>query len=209
MAGELNFTAGINLDESALAKLEQEIRGVIKNIESDGTLIDKAFNQSIKAVSVTAENASKGLEQGSKGAKAMATELDNATMSADELKDAIGKELSDKLNNLASMAAKFGMAFGAEELIRKIINVRGEFQQLEIAFGTMLGSKEKANTLMQELTATAAKTPFDMQGIAQGAKQLLAFGTASEDVNDTIVKLGDASGDGNISPMDYVKIKKI
>lgn len=204
MAGELNFTAGINLDKSALARLEQEIRGVIKSIETDGTLIEKAFNNSINAVSGTAEKASNGLAKGSKSARDMATELDNATMSADELKDAIGKELSDKLNNLASMAAKFGMAFGAEELIRKIINVRGEFQQLEIAFGTMLGSKEKANALMQELTATAAKTPFDMQGIAQGAKQLLAYGTASEDVNSTLVHLGDIAAGLSIPLNDLV-----
>ena len=204
MAGELNFTAGINLDKSALARLEQEIRGVIKRIETDGTLIEKAFSDSINAVSGTAEKASKGLEKGTKSARDMATELDNATMSADELKDAIGKELSDKLNNLASMAAKFGMAFGAEELIRKIINVRGEFQQLEIAFSTMLGSKEKANTLMQELTATAAKTPFDMQGIAQGAKQLLAYGTASEDVNSTLVHLGDIAAGLSIPLNDLV-----
>lgn len=204
MAGELNFTASIDLDKSALAKLEQEIRGVIKSIETDGTLIEKAFSDSINAVSGTAEKASKGLEKGTKSAREMATELDNATMSADELKDAIGKELSDKLNNLASMAAKFGMAFGAEELIRKIINVRGEFQQLEIAFGTMLGSKEKANALMQELTATAAKTPFDMQGIAQGAKQLLAYGTASEDVNSTLVHLGDIAAGLSIPLNDLV-----
>ncbi|MBO7164782.1 MAG: MFS transporter, partial [Muribaculaceae bacterium] len=80
-------------------------------------------------------------------------------------------------------------------LSRQIMNVRGQFQQLEISFSTMLGSEEKAIALMGQLVETAAKTPFDLQSISQGAKQLLAYGEASETVNDTLVRLGNiASG---------------
>lgn len=73
----------------------------------------------------------------------------------------------------------------------EVVNVRGQFQQLEVAFKTMLGSGEKASKLMNQLVRTAATTPFDLQSVAQGAKQLLAYGTAAEDVNDTLIKLGD------------------
>ena len=90
-----------------------------------------------------------------------------------------------------------GVAIGAmlQSWIGDIVKTRGEFQQLEIAFNTMLGSAERGTQLMQELTATAASTPFDLGGIANSAKQLLAYGTAAEDVNDTLVMLGNiASG---------------
>lgn len=90
-----------------------------------------------------------------------------------------------------------GVAIGAmlQSWVGDIVKTRGEFQQLEIAFNTMLGSAERGTQLMQELTNTAASTPFDLGGIANSAKQLLAYGTAAEDVNDTLVMLGNiASG---------------
>lgn len=92
---------------------------------------------------------------------------------------------------MTKAAAAFGAGFTAKELIQNIIQVRGEFQQLEVAFTTMLGSSEKANVLMAQLTETAAKTPFDLQGVANGARQLLAYGTSAEDVNETLIRLGN------------------
>ncbi|MDR2765135.1 MAG: tape measure protein, partial [Tannerella sp.] len=83
----------------------------------------------------------------------------------------------------------------AAEFVGQVAKVRGEFQQLEVAFETMLGSREKADAMMAQIVKTAATTPFDLQGVAQGAKQLLAFGESSETVNDTLIKLGNiASG---------------
>lgn len=90
-----------------------------------------------------------------------------------------------------------GIAIGAmmKNWITDVVNVRGEFQQLEIAFTTMLGSAEKATTLMAQVTETAATTPFDLKGVANGAKQLLAYGESADTVNDTLVRLGNiASG---------------
>lgn len=90
-----------------------------------------------------------------------------------------------------------GIAIGAmmKNWITDVVNVRGEFQQLEIAFTTMLGSAEKATALMAQVTDTAATTPFDLKGVANGAKQLLAYGESAETVNDTLKRLGNiASG---------------
>ena len=102
-----------------------------------------------------------------------------------------GLGIEDMFNKMTKAAAAFGAGFTAKELIQNIIQVRGEFQQLEVAFTTMLGSSEKANVLMAQLTETAAKTPFDLQGVANGARQLLAYGTSAEDVNETLIRLGD------------------
>ncbi len=84
-----------------------------------------------------------------------------------------------------------GMAFSMKGLVSKIANVRGQFQQLEVAFNTMLGSADKADALMAQLVRTAATTPFDLEGVAQGAKQLLAYGMEAEKVNETLIRLGD------------------
>lgn len=102
-----------------------------------------------------------------------------------------GLGIEDMFNKMTKAAAAFGAGFTAKELIQNIIQVRGEFQQLEVAFTTMLGSSEKANVLMAQLTETAVKTPFDLQGVANGARQLLAYGTSAEDVNETLIRLGN------------------
>lgn len=107
----------------------------------------------------------------------------------------------DKIKNAAAAATA---AFSAKELVQKIMDVRGEFQQLEMAFTTMLGSADKANALMNQLVQTAATTPFDLQGVANGAKQLLAYGIAAEDVNDTLIRCGDVAAGLSIPLNDLV-----
>lgn len=79
------------------------------------------------------------------------------------------------------------------QLAQKVATIRGEFQQLEVAFTTLLGSKEKADRLMAEMVDLAAKTPFDLQGVAGGARQLLAYGFAAEEVTDTLTRLGNVA----------------
>ena len=72
-----------------------------------------------------------------------------------------------------------------------VATVRGEYQQLEIAFNTMLGSKSKGDALMAQLIDTAAKTPFEMKDIAEASKMLLAYGMEGDKVNETLIRLGD------------------
>jgi len=78
-----------------------------------------------------------------------------------------------------------------KDLPMQLVKVRGEFQQLEVAFATMLGNKGKSDALMAEVVTLAATTPFDLQSVAQGAKQLLAYGVASEEISGTLTRLGD------------------
>lgn len=111
----------------------------------------------------------------------------------------------------SAAAANIGRAFAGlmavstfTALSKKIMAVRGEFQQLEVAFDTMLGSAEKANSLMNQLVHTAAVTPFGLQDVAGGAKQLLAYGIAADEVNDTLVRLGDIAAGLSIPLNDLV-----
>lgn len=115
-----------------------------------------------------------------------------------------GMSIEQMFGRMTTAAAAFGISLGAKQLVSDITRVRGEFQQLEVAFNTMLGSKEQADTLMSQLVRTAAITPFDLQGVANGAKQLLAYGTAAEDVNGTLVRLGDISAGLSIPLNDLV-----
>lgn len=134
-------------------------------------------------------------------------DVENVKKAAENMKEFKdeGKNATDQIKELKNDLAKLGgLGFGLNKLKQlgaQIMNTRGESQQLEVAFTTMLGSKEKADSLMQQLTKTAATTPFDLQSVSNGAKQLLAYGTAAEDVNDILVHLGDISA-GLSQPLD-------
>lgn len=105
-------------------------------------------------------------------------------------------------NNILGIAG----AFSAKQFISEIAKVRGEFQQFEIAFETMLGSGEKASALMNQLIHTAAITPFGMTDVTNGAKQLLAYGIAADEVNDTLIRLGDIAAGLSLPLNDLVML---
>lgn len=109
--------------------------------------------------------------------------------------------MEQSLQNMAQNGAKYIVSYlvgqGMGSLLQSIVTTRGQFQQLEIAFETMLRSGTKSKALMDQLVVTAAKTPFDLQGIASSTKQMLAYGSSVENVVDEIVMLGNvASGVG-------------
>lgn len=117
-------------------------------------------------------------------------------------------EVEESFQQMAQRAGQYITYYlvgqGMNNLVSSIVSVRGQFQQLEIAFGTMLGSEEKATALMQQMVNTAAKTPFDLMGVAEGAKKLLAYGVSAEKVNDTLVRLGNIASGLSIPLNDIV-----
>lgn len=97
------------------------------------------------------------------------------------------------MRRLATTLGQIGVGVSLAGLVKQIAQTRGEFQQLEVAFTTLLQSKEKADALMSQMVELAAKTPFDLQGVASGARQLLAYGFAAEDITDTLTRLGNVA----------------
>lgn len=116
--------------------------------------------------------------------------------------------MEQSILNFAQNGARYIVSYlvgnGMMSLVNSIVQTRGQFQQLEIAFGTMLGNEQKAKALMDQMVDTAAKTPFDLMGVAGGAKQLLAYGTAADKVNDTLVRLGNIASGLSIPLQDIV-----
>ena len=130
------------------------------------------------------------------------SQFEAAARRAENAFDRTSNSISKNSNGIVSSMANIGKATAAYFTMQQLASyatqvatVRGEFQKLDVAFKTMLGSKKQADALMAQMVHTAATTPFSLQDVAGGAKQLLAYGMASDKVNDTLVRLGDiASG---------------
>jgi uncharacterized phage infection (PIP) family protein YhgE len=100
------------------------------------------------------------------------------------------------MGGMKMLAGGVVAAFAVDKVIdfgKRVFDVRSKFQQLEVAFKVMLGSKEKADQMMKDIADFAATTPFSMEEVAGGARQLMAYGFAQEEVIDQMRTLGDVA----------------
>lgn len=133
-------------------------------------------------------------------------DIQNAVHQTAERVEKDGKSIDDiisKIQNSMNIAIG-GWSIG--KFVNQMMQVRGQFQQTEMAFKTMLQSEEKADALMKQLIRTAAVTPFGVEDVTEGAKQLLAFNVAAEDVNKTLIGLGDVAAGMGLNLKDLVML---
>lgn len=139
-------------------------------------------------INIRARLDSSELKRGIEESKQAVKKLGSSVQSEGEVIAKAMKRVETAVKGAFTVAA-------AKQFLSQMTEIRGQFQQLEIAFSTILGSATQADALMQQLVTTAVKTPFDLTGIAESAKQLIAYGVSADKVNDTLLMLGDiASG---------------
>ena len=175
--GQLSFSTAIDLSgfNSDMNRLTSAIGGIDRRLGNSA----EGFGQAIK-------------RQSSEARRSLAEVVKESDL------------LGSSIKYVTAAAAAMGMATGAKEIVSQIVTIRGEYQKLEVAFKTMLQSEEQAMSLMQQLTQTAATTPFGLNELANGAKQLLAYGKSVSGVNDTLIKLGDIAAGLSIPLSDLI-----
>lgn len=171
----------------ALVKQRKELNEAISESEKSVKELGKSYTEA-------ATQAQKALDKETKSVEKNADALAKAQEKAEEDSNLLG----DAFKRAGILAASMFTIDKAVEFGQKVIQVRGEMQALEASFSAMLGSKEKADTMLKDAVAFAATTPFDLQSVAAGAKQLLAYGTAQENVLGDMKMLGDVAAGLNI-----------
>lgn len=115
-------------------------------------------------------------------------DFSSGTNNADE----IVKSLTDSLKRTA---VEIGGLVAIKRFGSDVIEATGKMQQLQVALSTILQDKSKADQLIADIVQFAAKTPFNLDDVATGAKQLLAYGSSADNVVNELSMLGDvASG---------------
>lgn len=133
-------------------------------------------------------------------------DIQNAVHQTAERVEKSGESIDDVISNIQnSMNIAIG-GWSIGKFVNQMMQVRGQFQQTEMAFKTMLQSEEKADALMKQMIRTAAITPFGVEDVTEGAKQLLAFNVAAEDVNKTLIELGDVAAGMGLNLKDLVML---
>lgn len=102
-------------------------------------------------------------------------------------------------NSFLTMAKRIGAVAGAYLSFRSVydglslgIRVAADLQTAEVGLTTLLGSAEKASATVERLKKEAARTPFELPGLAQ-ATQLLTSVTKDGDRSiDILLDVGEA-----------------
>ncbi len=98
---------------------------------------------------------------------------------------------------IAATAVMSGFSLLGFGFLKSGLLLVGQLEQTKISFETMLGSADRAKTLLKDLVDFAAKTPFQLPGILGATKTLLAFGFTVEELPKIMKSLGDiAAGTG-------------
>lgn len=223
---EKDFKSNIYNASQTVNDFTQKIidqKRVVKDVEHDVKRLGDAYKTALKrnptgAAGLLSEyqSAKKTLDEEKATLFGLTQQQAEARLSVKRLKDEYAAfkeeagetvEANEKMSvSLTKVLGVIGGVTALKNFVTELVNVRGQFQQLEIAFSTMLKGKEKADKLMSELVDIAAKTPFDLQGVASSAKQMIAYGSSAENVGDELVMLGNvAAGVGSqLSEIAYL-----
>lgn len=222
---EHDFKNGIYSASQTVNNLSANItsqRGIIRQLQNELTLLKEKYRETVKSGGDTSGMSEQVKAQTNKLREqkdvlfGLTQQQAEARLTVKKLKDEYAAfkeeagetvEANEKMSvSLTKVLGVIGGVTALKNFVTELVNVRGQFQQLEIAFSTMLKSKEKADKLMSELVDIAAKTPFDLQGVASSAKQMLAYGSSAESVGDELVMLGNvAAGVGSqLSEIAYL-----
>jgi len=118
--------------------------------------------------------------------------------------EAEGVKMQQSFNRIGSAITAAFAVTSIVAFTKKLIEVRGEFQAIEVSLKTILNDEAKGVELMEQLVHTAATTPFQLQEVSKGATSLLAYGESAETVNETLLRLGDIAAGLSIPLNDLI-----
>lgn len=121
-----------------------------------------------------------GGQQVARQARDVETSVDGVGKAADRLKVAAG----------AGFLA-LGTALGAG--LTTGIQYQAQIEQLEVSFGTLLDSQQRAAEYVDYLQRKGAATPFEMSDLAQASQTLLGFNYSLSETKGLIDSLGNTS----------------
>ena len=105
-----------------------------------------------------------------------------------------GNLITQALKGAGALVASTFAVSGARDFISNMVSVRQSIEQSEAALTSFLGSKEKADQMMESFKQMAATTPIDLETLSSSTQTMLGFGVSAETAGKMMRVLGDISG---------------
>ena len=206
--GEAQYRKQINQIIQQAKTLASEMKAVTsafdKNDSSQEKLTaqTKVLNQQIKVQQQRVQQLKKGLNEASQKfgeADTRTLKWQQAVDTASALNNAGDKAIGfgDVLKaNVLSQAIISGvreLANGFKQVISSALDYNATIEGYQTSFEVMTGSAEEAQKVVEKLTDFAAKTPFEMQDLADTTQLLMNYGFTAEEAMERMSMLGDIS----------------
>lgn len=106
------------------------------------------------------------------------------------LRKGLGQDALDASESIATGLA--AAAAGMAALGVASVKLASDMQSSRKAFTHLMGDAQQAEKFLADLASFAADTPFELPGIVNASKRLLAFGFAAQDIIPIMAAVGDA-----------------
>lgn len=122
-------------------------------------------------------------------------------------KDLTAKGFQSAAKSMQSIGKKMSLFVTAPLVAMGIVALKnaGNFEKQTVAFETLLGNAQAAKKLLRDIEDFAATTPFQLPGLLEGSKRLIAFGIGADEVVGKMTNLGNAAM-GNQAILDRLTL---
>ena len=148
----------------------------------------REMNRQLSGVDVTQT----GRKMGERMGGSMATALSDKLVRSGSAISKLGSSMAD-LGGKLTQGVTLPLATATAGVGAFALSTASAAETTEISFTTMLGSAEAAEQMMSRLADFAARTPFELSGLQNATRQLLAYGFQAEDVIPMLTAVGDAT----------------
>lgn len=136
----------------------------------------------------------------------MATVRELTTVWGFDVRDAPLRRVESSLQSIKRLAIRTAVLIGVNGLgLGLLARQLSNFEQIEVAFETIIGDVKLAQKKIGELRKFAEKTPFTISGVFLAAKQLLSVKIATDDLLPTMKSLGDVAAGVSVPLFQIVK----
>lgn len=111
------------------------------------------------------------------------TEFTNKTLISQRQ---IAMQLSNQFGTMFSI-------YAVESFVKKLAEVRGEFESQKIALSAILQNGQQANVIFEQIKNLSVESPFKFKDLVGYTKQLSAFQIPANELFDTMKRLADVS----------------
>ncbi len=114
--------------------------------------------------------------------------------------------LTSMFGGIGSLAARYLGPLAAGAFVGWGVKLAADAEKAQTAFSTMLGSADKAQVLLKQISEFAASTPFESPELRTAAQSLLSFGVSAGNVMNRLKTLGDVAAGSNSEISDLALI---
>lgn len=211
---ERDFKNGIYNASQTVNDLSEKIiaqRTVVREAQADVKRLGEAYRTALKTNPIGASGikteynaARKALDEEKAALFGLTQEQATARLSVKKLrdeynlfknesgdvKDAIGDITGQMKNWIAGIAGGIGI----KEFLGQLIQVRGEFENIETSLKVLLGGdSEKLSDIMSQMKEYALISPLTTKDMASALQMMIGFGIQAEDAITYLKALGDIS----------------